>query len=182
MGYKNALVTSRLPISQNAAATTASLLLAIFLLTSRFQPNACTLKGKCNRWRGGGANGCMGLLSVASVYKVVFMISLGGFQVTSKYLILGPISLHHLAAGVPFPKIWCAVCVKVKVRHALRAEYILIITAWVASDATETWSLTLREERRLRVFENRVLTRIFGATKDERTRRYRQWGLERRGM
>jgi hypothetical protein len=26
----------------------------------------------------------------------------------------------------------------------------------------ETWSLTLREESRLRVFENRVLRRIFG--------------------
>jgi len=26
----------------------------------------------------------------------------------------------------------------------------------------ETWSLTLREERRLRLFENRVLKRIFG--------------------
>ena len=26
----------------------------------------------------------------------------------------------------------------------------------------ETWSLTLREERRLRVFENRELRRIFG--------------------
>jgi len=26
----------------------------------------------------------------------------------------------------------------------------------------ETWSLTSREERRLRVFENRVLRRIFG--------------------
>jgi len=31
----------------------------------------------------------------------------------------------------------------------------------------ETWSLTLREERRLRVFENRVLRRIFGPKKDE---------------
>ena len=31
----------------------------------------------------------------------------------------------------------------------------------------ETWSLTLREERRLRVFENRVLMRIFGPRKDE---------------
>jgi hypothetical protein len=27
----------------------------------------------------------------------------------------------------------------------------------------ETWSLTVREENRLRVFENRVLRRIFGA-------------------
>jgi hypothetical protein len=31
----------------------------------------------------------------------------------------------------------------------------------------ETWSLTLREEQRLRVFENRVLTRIFGPKRDE---------------
>jgi len=31
----------------------------------------------------------------------------------------------------------------------------------------ETWSLTLREERRLRVFENRVLRGIFGSKRDE---------------
>ena len=31
----------------------------------------------------------------------------------------------------------------------------------------ETWSLTLREERKLRVFENRVLRRIFGPKRDE---------------
>jgi len=31
----------------------------------------------------------------------------------------------------------------------------------------ETLSLTLREERRLRVFENRVLRRIFGPRRDE---------------
>jgi hypothetical protein len=31
----------------------------------------------------------------------------------------------------------------------------------------ETWSITLREERRLRVFENRVLRRIFGPKRDE---------------
>jgi len=33
----------------------------------------------------------------------------------------------------------------------------------------ETWSLTLREERRLRVFENKVLRRIFGPKRDEVT-------------
>jgi hypothetical protein len=32
---------------------------------------------------------------------------------------------------------------------------------------SETWSLTLREEYRLRVYENRVLRRIFGPKKDE---------------
>jgi hypothetical protein len=31
----------------------------------------------------------------------------------------------------------------------------------------ETWSLTLREEQRLRVFENRLLRRIFGPKRDE---------------
>ena len=33
----------------------------------------------------------------------------------------------------------------------------------------ETWSLTLREERRLRVFENRVLKKVFGPKRDEVT-------------
>ena len=38
----------------------------------------------------------------------------------------------------------------------------------------ETWSLTLREERRLRVFENRALWRIFGPKRDEVTREWRK--------
>jgi hypothetical protein len=33
----------------------------------------------------------------------------------------------------------------------------------------DTWSLTSREERRLRVFENRALMRIFGPKRDEVT-------------
>jgi hypothetical protein len=39
----------------------------------------------------------------------------------------------------------------------------------VVSYGCETWSLTLREEHRLRVFENRVLGRIFGPKRDEVT-------------
>ena len=38
----------------------------------------------------------------------------------------------------------------------------------------ETWSLTLWEERRLRVFENRVLGRIFGPKRDEVTGEWRK--------
>jgi hypothetical protein len=38
---------------------------------------------------------------------------------------------------------------------------------------SETWSLTLREERRLRVYENRVLRRIFGPKRDEVTEEWR---------
>jgi len=38
----------------------------------------------------------------------------------------------------------------------------------------ETWSLTLGEQRRLRVFENRVLRRIFGPKRDEVTEDWRK--------
>ena len=38
----------------------------------------------------------------------------------------------------------------------------------------ETWSLTLREELRLRVFENRVLKRIFGPKRDDVTGEWRK--------
>ena len=38
----------------------------------------------------------------------------------------------------------------------------------------ETWSLTLREEHRLRMFENRVLRRVFGAKRDEVTEEWRK--------
>ena len=44
----------------------------------------------------------------------------------------------------------------------------------------ETWSLTLREECRLRVFENRVLRRIFGPKRDEVTGEWRQ--LHNKGL
>jgi len=38
----------------------------------------------------------------------------------------------------------------------------------------ETWSLTLREERRLRVFENTVLRRVFGSKMEEVTGEWRK--------
>jgi hypothetical protein len=38
----------------------------------------------------------------------------------------------------------------------------------------ETWSLTLREEHKLRVFENRVLRRLFGPKRDEVTGEWRK--------
>jgi hypothetical protein len=44
--------------------------------------------------------------------------------------------------------------------------YTTIILS-VALYGCETWPLTLREERRLRVFDNRVLRRIFVPKRDE---------------
>jgi hypothetical protein len=43
-----------------------------------------------------------------------------------------------------------------------RTTILPVILYW-----PETWTLTLREEQRLRVFENRVLRRIFGPKRDE---------------
>ena len=44
----------------------------------------------------------------------------------------------------------------------------------VVSYGCETWSLILREERKLRVFENMVLRRIFGPRRDEVTEEWRR--------
>jgi len=44
----------------------------------------------------------------------------------------------------------------------------------VVLNGCETWSLTLREERGLRVFENMVLRRIFGPRRDEVTGEWRR--------
>jgi len=50
----------------------------------------------------------------------------------------------------------------------LKMKIYRIIILPVVLYGCETWSLTLREERKLRVFENMVL-RIFGPKKDEVT-------------
>jgi len=56
--------------------------------------------------------------------------------------------------------------------------YRIIILA-VVLYGCETWSLTLREERRLRVFENRVFRRIFGPKRDEVTGLWRKLSNEK---
>jgi hypothetical protein len=51
--------------------------------------------------------------------------------------------------------------------------YRIIILPLVLHEC-KTWSLTLRKERRVRVFGNRVLRRIFGPKKDEVTGEWRK--------
>ena len=48
------------------------------------------------------------------------------------------------------------------------------VTLPVVLYGCETWSLTMREEHRLRVFENRVLRRIFGPRRDGVTGEWRK--------
>jgi hypothetical protein len=56
--------------------------------------------------------------------------------------------------------------VKVKIYKSITLRAVLY--------GRETWSLTLREKHRLRVFENRVLKRIFGPKGDEVTGEWRK--------
>jgi hypothetical protein len=51
----------------------------------------------------------------------------------------------------------------------VKVKIYKIIILPVVLYGCETWSLTLREEHRLRVFEIRVLRRIFGPKRDEVT-------------
>ena len=51
----------------------------------------------------------------------------------------------------------------------LKIKKYRIIILPVVLYGCETWSLTLREERRLRVCENRVLKRMFGPKRNEVT-------------
>jgi hypothetical protein len=51
-------------------------------------------------------------------------------------------------------------------KNYLQGTYLLIIILPVVLYGCEIWSLTLREEHRLRVFEKRVLRRICGPKRD----------------
>jgi hypothetical protein len=56
---------------------------------------------------------------------------------------------------------FCVLSKKVKIRIHKTISLSVVLYG------CETWSLTLRDEYRLRVFENRVLRRIFGPRRDE---------------
>ena len=55
---------------------------------------------------------------------------------------------------------------------------ILISILPVVLYGCDTWSLTLREDCSLRLFENRMFRRIFGSKRDEVTREWRKLRIE----
>ena len=61
---------------------------------------------------------------------------------------------------------WLSKNLKIKIYRTITLSFVLY--------GCETWSLTVREERRLTVFENRVLRRIFGPKRDEVTGEWRK--------
>jgi hypothetical protein len=56
----------------------------------------------------------------------------------------------------------------------LKSKVYIVIILPAVLYGCENWSLTLRKERRLRVFENNVLRRIFGSKRDEVTGKWRK--------
>jgi len=62
-------------------------------------------------------------------------------------------------------------------KNVKNKTYVTIILP-VVLYGCETWSLTLREERKLRVFENMVLRRIFGPMKYEVTGEWRRLHIQ----
>ena len=83
-------------------------------------------------------------------------------------------SLHEEMKSRLRSGIACCYSVQNLLSSSLRSKNIKIkiyrtIIFPVVVYGCETWSLTLREERRLNVFENRVLRIIFGPRRDEVT-------------
>jgi hypothetical protein len=70
-------------------------------------------------------------------------------------------SVQNLLSSILLSK-----CVKIKIYRNIILPVVLY--------GCETWSLTLREECRLRFFENRVLRRIFVPKRDEVTGQWRR--------
>ena len=76
--------------------------------------------------------------------------------------------------GFPYTGVWVTpgpICILIVRNRLVLLCYDKII---VVLYGCETWSLTLKEGRRLRVFENRVLSRIFGPRSDEVTGEWRK--------
>jgi hypothetical protein len=82
---------------------------------------------------------------------------------------------YHRKIIIPKPNIICftvlssrllSINVKIKIYKTI----ILLVVLY----GCKTWSVTLREEHRLRVFKNRVLRRIFGPNRDEVTEDWRK--------
>jgi len=69
--------------------------------------------------------------------------------------------LLHIVISIPY-------------RHLPFGQAVQTIILPIVLYGCETWSLTLREERRLRVFENRVLRTVFGPKRDEVTGEWRK--------
>ena len=88
--------------------------------------------------------------------------------ITSQTLYLGPPTVMWQSAS---HTCYCGLVCRLLVKKITASDIPNCINYFVI---TVAWSLTLREERKLRVFENMVLRRIFGPRRDEVTGEWRR--------
>ena len=82
------------------------------------------------------------------------------------YFLTNSLSCKRGKLGLWHHNAFC-VSICVLLSKTLKIKIYRTIILPVVLYGCETWSLTLREERRRRVFENRVLRRVFGPKRDE---------------
>jgi hypothetical protein len=80
----------------------------------------------------------------------------------------GPETCEHTT--FPHAVLWTSRLLSKNLKIKIYRTIILPVVLY----GCETWSLTLREERRLRFFENRVLKRVSGPKRDEVTWEWRK--------
>ena len=88
-----------------------------------------------------------------------------GFLLTSKNYIQEEIKCRLKAGNACYYSVQTLLGSRLLSKNSKIKTYKTIILP-VVLYGCEAWSLTLREESRLRVFENRILRRIFGSKKD----------------
>jgi hypothetical protein len=88
-----------------------------------------------------------------------------GMTVTNQYLIQEEIKRRLNSGSACYHSVQNLVSSRLLSKNVKIRIYKTIIFPAVLY-GYETWSLTLREEHRLRVFENRVLRKIFGPKRD----------------
>jgi hypothetical protein len=75
--------------------------------------------------------------------------------------------------NMKFELLFHYILLTVRTKNISNKNYSTIILP-VVLYGCEAWSLTVREERRLKVFENRLLRRVFGPKRDEVTGEWRK--------
>jgi hypothetical protein len=96
-----------------------------------------------------------------------------GTTVTNRNLIQEEIKRRLNSGNACYHSVQNVLSSRLLPKNAKTRLYKTIILS-VVLYGCETWSLTLREEHRLRVFENRVLRRIFDPKRDELTGDWRK--------
>jgi hypothetical protein len=104
------------------------------------------------------------LRSVAILYASMCIQNLFTLNINLRSIIISffiPVFILSLTVFIPSISLFLLISKNLKIK--IYKTVILPVVLY----GCETWSLTLREEHRLRVFDNRVLRRIFGPKREE---------------